>query len=265
VDPKRHAIYFGTGDGTTYPAPHTIDAVMAVDMRTGQRLWSYQATRGDSFLVGCRGENVTENCPETEGPDWDIPVSPILVRLPGGHRLVIVATKPGDVMALDPDAQGKLIWRMNVSGKLAGDVLPSTGRVSGMMWGGAVVGQAVYYGLTGGGLAAIDVASGKLLWTRALETQGQRISNATPVTAIPGALFLGSSDGRLFGVAAHDGRVLWNYDTARSFDTVNGIAAHGGGMSSQGIAVAGGMLFAGSGYSVTSARPGNVLLAFGPR
>jgi polyvinyl alcohol dehydrogenase (cytochrome) len=102
-----------------------------------------------------------------------------------------------------------------------------------------------------------------LLWTRALADQGQHVSNATPVTAIPGVLFLGSSDGRIFGVGAHDGQLLWSYDSARPFDTVNGVAARGGGMSSQGIAVAGGMLFAGSGYSVTSTHPGNVLLAFG--
>lgn len=263
VDPQRHAIYIGTGDGTTYPAPATIDAIMAIDMRTGHRLWSFQTTRGDSFLVGCRGENVTDNCPQTEGPDWDIPVSPLLVRLQSGQRLVVVATKPGDVIALDPDAHGKLVWRMNVSGKLAGDVMPASGRVSGMMWGGAVLGQTVYYGLTGGGLAAIDLASGRLLWKHALSADGKAVSDASPVTAIPGVLFLGSADGELFGVAAEDGRVLWSYDTARPFDTVNGVAAHGGGISSQGMAVAGGMVFAGSGYSVTSARPGNVLLAFG--
>lgn len=263
VDPRRHAIYFGTGDGTTYPAPDTIDAVMALDMRTGRRLWSFQTTRGDSFLVGCRGDNITENCPQTEGPDWDIPVSPILARLPDGRRLVVVATKPGDVLALDPDAGGKLVWRMNVSGKLAGDLLPPSGRVSGMMWGGAVVGQTVYYGLTGGGLAAIDLASGRLLWQQALSQAAARVSDATPVTAIAGVLFVGSADGHLFAVDAADRRVLWSYDTAHPFDTVNGVPAHGGGMSSQGFAVADGMLFAGSGYSVTSAHPGNVLLAFG--
>ncbi|HTT04155.1 MAG TPA: PQQ-binding-like beta-propeller repeat protein [Steroidobacteraceae bacterium] len=263
VDPQRHAIYFGTGDGTTYPAPDSIDAVMAVDMRTGHRLWSFEATHGDSFLVGCRGDNLTDNCPQTEGPDWDIPVSPILVRLRNGHRLVVVATKPGDVLALDPDAHGRLVWRMNVSGRLAGDVLPPGGHYSGMMWGGAVLGETVYYGLTGGGLAAIDLASGALRWKQALAPAGERISDASPVTAIPGVLFVGGADGHLFGVAARDGQVLWSFDTARQFDTVNGVAAHGGGISSQGFAVVDGMLFAGSGYSVTSAHPGNVLLAFG--
>jgi polyvinyl alcohol dehydrogenase (cytochrome) len=266
VDPQRHAIYIGTGDGTTYPAPKTIDAIMAMDMRTGRHLWSFQATKGDSFLVGCRGQNVTDNCPETQGPDWDIPVSPILTKLPSGQRLVVVATKPGDVIAVDPDHDGKLVWRMNVSGKLAGDVMPDNGkRPSGMMWGGAVIGSTVYYGLTGGGMAAIDIATGKLLWKNALGSSYPPASDGSPATAIPGVLFLGSSDGELFGVSSDNGQVLWKYDTAHSFDTVNGVSAHGGGFSSQGVAVAGGMLFAGSGYSVTSSHPGNVLLAFGPQ
>jgi len=58
--------------------------------------------------------------------------------------------------------------------------------------------------------------------------------------------------------------VLWQFETDRTFDTVNQVPAHGGGFSSQGVAIAGGMLFAGSGYSVTSTHPGNVLLAFAP-
>ena len=266
VDPRRHAIYIGTGDGTTYPAPGTIDAIMALDMRTGRALWHFQATHGDSFLVGCRGDDVTDNCPKTEGPDWDIPVSPMLVKLASGQRLVVVATKPGDVLALDPDQHGRLVWRMNVSGKLAGDTLPANGeRPSGMMWGGSVLGHTAYYGLTGGGMAAIDLESGKMLWKSGLGSSYPAVSDGSPATAIPGALFVGASDGELFGVSADNGQVLWKYDTAHSFDTVNGVAAHGGGFSSQGVSVAGGMLFAGSGYSVTSAHPGNVLLAFGPR
>jgi polyvinyl alcohol dehydrogenase (cytochrome) len=264
VDPQRHAIYFGTGDGTTYPAVDTVDALMALDMRNGRRLWTYQITKGDSYLVGCRGQGITDNCPKTEGPDWDIPVSPALVRLPGGKRLIVVATKPGDVLGLDPDQRGAVKWRINVSGALAGDTLPPGKRLPGMMWGGAVEDGTMYYGLTGGGMAAIDIASGRVRWKTSLGESGRGASDASPATAIPGAIFVGGSDGKLFAVAPADGHVLWQYDTNRAFDTVNKVPAHGGGFSSQGVAVAGGMLFAGSGYSVTSAHPGNVLLAFAP-
>ena len=61
-----------------------------------------------------------------------------------------------------------------------------------------------------------------------------------------------------------DGRALWQFDTAREFETVNGVAAKGGSINAAGPAVAGGMLFVPSGYSDLGAGArGNVLLAFG--
>jgi hypothetical protein len=45
--------------------------------------------------------------------------------------------------------------------------------------------------------------------------------------------------------------------------TVNQVPARGGSIGSIGPTIAGGMVFIGSGYSVTSGMPGNVLLAFG--
>jgi polyvinyl alcohol dehydrogenase (cytochrome) len=70
-------------------------------------------------------------------------------------------------------------------------------------------------------------------------------------------------DGRLRAYSAQDGKVLWEYDTARDFPTVNGVKANGGSMSNAGPAVVGGMLFVNSGYSHHGGIiPGNVLLAF---
>ena len=49
----------------------------------------------------------------------------------------------------------------------------------------------------------------------------------------------------------------------RDFLTVNGVQAKGGAMGGSGPTVAGGMLFAGSGYIFGGGgTPGNVLLAF---
>jgi polyvinyl alcohol dehydrogenase (cytochrome) len=75
-------------------------------------------------------------------------------------------------------------------------------------------------------------------------------------------VFVGGSDGRLWALSSRDGRSLWSFETARPFDTVNAVAAHGGSISAAGATVAGGMLFVGSGYGVVSETPGNVLLAF---
>jgi len=64
--------------------------------------------------------------------------------------------------------------------------------------------------------------------------------------------------------AASDGHIVWEYDTAREFATVNGVSAKGGGISGPGPIVAGGMLFMNSGYAALgNGTPGNVLLAFG--
>ena len=66
-------------------------------------------------------------------------------------------------------------------------------------------------------------------------------------------------------VRAHEtktGKIIWDFDTAREFSTVNGIPAKGGSMAATGATVADGMLYVNSGYSN---MPGNVLLAFGAR
>ena len=80
---------------------------------------------------------------------------------------------------------------------------------------------------------------------------------------IPNVVFSGSLDGHLRGYSTTDGRVLWDYDTARDFQTVNGVPGHGGAINGPGATVAGGMLFVNSGYAFFGQMPGNVLLAFG--
>jgi polyvinyl alcohol dehydrogenase (cytochrome) len=59
-----------------------------------------------------------------------------------------------------------------------------------------------------------------------------------------------------------DGKIIWQYDTIQDFKTVNGVAAKGGSMGAAGPVVAGGIVFAPSGYvGVRQGIPGNVLLA----
>ena len=82
IDAKRGAIYAGTGDGQTDPAPDTTDSVIALDLKTGKMLWHYQSQAGDAFMGGCNGDQRTDNCPKVNGPDQDIGNSPILRDLP---------------------------------------------------------------------------------------------------------------------------------------------------------------------------------------
>jgi len=150
----------------------------------------------------------------------------------------------------------------------------------GVLWGIAIDhdGQRVYVPNgyfdpkdrdASGGMAAIGLSDGHAIWNTPNPPCGDRKeckpSHPAAVTAIPGVVFSGTMDGRLSAYAAEDGKILWEYDTAREFPTVNGVTANGGSMSNAGPAVGGGMLFVNSGYSHHGGIiPGNVLLAFAP-
>ena len=56
--------------------------------------------------------------------------------------------------------------------------------------------------------------------------------------------------------------MLWDYDTERPYETVNGVEARGGSIDGPGPAIGGGMVFVNSGYPTAGGQPGNVLLAF---
>jgi polyvinyl alcohol dehydrogenase (cytochrome) len=257
VDPKLNAIYFGTGEAATGPVPKTSDAVVAVDIATGKYLWSYQAQADDVYLVGCGANNRPMNCPATDGPDYDIGNSPVLKTLTNGKRLVIAGMKNGEVFALDPDKKGAKVW----------DVTISPNPLSGILWGGAADDKSIYYGLSGGGVAAVQLATGEKTWFNPLEPPAGhgRAANSAAVSAIPGAVFSGARTGMLYALSSTDGKTLWEFDMARDFDTVNKVKARGGTVASTGPVVAGGMLFVSSGYSFggSSDKNGNVLLAFG--
>jgi polyvinyl alcohol dehydrogenase (cytochrome) len=264
IDVKKNAIYFGTGDAETEPAPKTTDAIMALDLNSGKMLWVYQAQANDAFLGGCNGPGKTDNCPSENGPDLDIGNSPILRTLADGKRLLVAATKDGNVIALDPDKNGTVVWKKNVAPVDPNAKGPNAffARLGGIVWGGAADEHNLYYGLSRGGMVALQLATGEQLWYTPLAKPGTRVNNSAATTAIAGVAFVGGSDGKLHALNTTDGKVIWEYDTAHSFETVNKVAARGGAISSIGPTVAGGMLFIGSGYAVTGSNSGNVLLAF---
>ncbi|HEX4001721.1 MAG TPA: PQQ-binding-like beta-propeller repeat protein [Candidatus Acidoferrales bacterium] len=263
IDPKRRALYFGTGDGQSDPVPDTTDSVMAISMDTGAILWHYQVTANDSFVGGCNGPTRTDNCPKVNGPDQDIGNSPILKTLPDGASVLIFGTKNGRVFALDPDHKGAKVWETAVVEIPKGQENSFAALLNGIVWGGAADDENVYYGLQSGGIVALKLATGEILWhTRFPSTAPRPPSNSAAATMMPGVVFVAGSDGSLHAVSATDGHVLWHYDTAHPYDTVNKVSAHGGAINSIGPAIAGGMLFIGSGYAVVGSNSGNVLIAF---
>jgi polyvinyl alcohol dehydrogenase (cytochrome) len=265
VDVKLHALYFGTGDAETTPAPKTSDSVMAVDMKTGKTLWSFQGTANDSFLGGCDEgtPDRSENCPPHQGPDWDFGSSPMLRTLPSGRRILVAGQKSGIVFAFDPDRNGALVWKTSVLG--ANEKPPSS--FGAIVYGGAIDERNVYFPLRSGSMIALGLQTGKRAWLTPLSAAnsgpGDAVIQSAAVTGIPGAVFVGGWDGMLQALSTVDGRIIWQFNTAQTFKTVNGVAAKGGAMGSAGPTIAGGMLFVGSGYAVFSGdQAGNVLLAF---
>lgn len=266
VDTKRKAIYIATGNAYTEPAAETSDAVLAFDMNTGKTLWARQATPRDSFLVGC-GKGV--NCPENVGPDVDFGSSPILRDLPGGKSVLVLGQKSSVVYAFDPDRQGEIVWQQRTGQGSA---------LGGVMWGSSADQENAYVALADplspkpGGLFAFKLATGEKLWQTPVPTgtckgrRGCTPAQSAAITAIPGAVFSGSMDGHLRAYSTSDGSIIWDFDTAQEFPTVNQVKARGGSMDGPGPVVVGGMVFVNSGYCVLGVigMPGNVLLAFEP-
>ncbi len=62
-------------------------------------------------------------------------------------------------------------------------------------------------------------------------------------------------------LAAKDGAIVWDFDTAQSWDGVNGVKVKGGAMDMGGQVIADGMLLVNSGVTPIQ-HPGNALLVF---
>ena len=272
IDVQRQALYVATGNSYSNPPADTSDAVLAFDLKTGRMLWHQQATSKDSFVVACYGANQT-NCPQDHGPDHDFGQSPILASLPGGRRVLVIGQKSGVVHAFDPDQDGKVLWQTRVG---------KGGPLGGIEWGSAADHDRVYVANSdvrflgdgtrrldpnaGGGLFGLNLSDGKIIMQVAPVPCGER-DRCSPalsaaITSIPGVVFSGGVSGYLRAYATDDGRLLWEFDTARDYEAVNGVPAHGGAIDGPGPVIVDGMLYVNSGYAQWSGIPGNVLLAF---
>ena len=261
IDDKRDIVYIATGDNYSEPASKTSDAVLALNRKTGQILWTRQLTAGDFYVINCTG------C----GPDFDFGQSPILVNLPANKRALVIGQKSGVVHALDPDADGQILWQTRLG---AGGVL------GGIQWGSASDGRNMYAAVSdtafegralspakGGGLHALQLTTGEKVWSAPpvpcpKDKRGCSPAQSAAVTAIPGVVFSGSLDGHLRAYSTADGKILWDFDTAGPHPAVNAEAARGGSFDGPGPVFAGGMLFTNSGYGAFGGQPGNALLAF---
>ena len=286
VDPKRRRIYIGTGENTSTPATELSDAIVAINMDTGEIVWSYQGTSGDAFNMAC-GWRRGPSCPKENGPDFDFGASPAIATLSNGRDVIVAGQKSGDVHCLDAET-GTLIWRTKVGQGSA---------LGGVHWGIAVSKDRVVVPIADPGSArgnyqptpgvyVLDLDTGKVIWSHKAERgctpangeylerkrRGSAINrwpacprqfafsaaaSSTPDLALASAL-----NGRTMAFDLSDGSVVWQSNTVQQYDTVNGVEAHGGAIDSAGAQVVDDMLFVQSGYGMFGQMPGNVLLAY---
>ena len=295
IDSKRGRLYFGTGENMTHPATDTSDAIIALDMASGQLAWKFQATEGDVWNAGCWGDG--PNCPENPGGDFDFGASVIIAEDAGGRELLLAGQKSGEVYALNPEpssARGELLWHQRVSDGTTN---------GGIHWGMSLSGNTLVVPVADPerdrqdytprpGLYALDLASGAVIWeqpvmrdceiktenrllsglentrsTRKISLQDQYACSffyglsAAAITTDTLA-FSAGLNGVLRAYDIDTGKILWRTESAQAFDSGNGITGHGGAVDVGGQVIAGDWLYLQSGYSMFGQLPGNVLLAY---
>ncbi|MQA84745.1 MAG: PQQ-binding-like beta-propeller repeat protein [Streptosporangiales bacterium] len=258
IDPRRGRVYVTTGNNYTVPqeakdcqnaggtpaeclSPDDhVDSVLALDMRTGAIEWAAGPEIFDDWNGGCLPGFPPDNCPDNPGPDWDFGTGAQLfvAHVDGRSRRVVGAgQKSGQYWLLDART-GEILW----------SAAAGPGGVNGgIQWGTATDGRRIYlaeanferrpYELPNGqtidygSFAALDPATGRILWQTA--DPSQDIDTAA-VTVANGVMYAGSLSGRMFALDAATGDVLWDFQ--------------GDGPSAAGPAVVDGTVYWGNGY-----------------
>jgi polyvinyl alcohol dehydrogenase (cytochrome) len=281
LDLIKGVSYVTTGQSRTDVPEDGSDAVLAMKLGSGQRLWGRQFTANDAWMPGCNGEKPGPNCPKVLGPDTDFGSPAILQPLANGKRILIGAQKSGAVHGLDPDDNGKSIWQtdLSIDAELPKGRILRDRENAGVVFGMASDGQKVYVAIADptktkghipSGVYALDIATGKIVW----RAPGQALPSCswgavgcagaqrTAVTIVDGVVFAGSANGHMFAYDVKTGAVLWDYDTAKTFDAVNGVPAQGGAVEGVTTAITADSLYLMSGYGSYGGGVGNALIAF---
>ncbi len=253
IDPTRGMLYVGTGNDYTVPpdvlacqkagndncvsADDHFDSALALDLRTGAIRWSRRLQGIDTWTVACNSAPPGVNCPLPSSPDYDLGGSgPNLVG-----NIVGFGQKSGIYWGLNPD-NGDIVWS---------SIVGPGSTLGGIEWGTATDGTRIYAAITNnkntpymlqpngptitwGSWAALDVATGKVLWQVADPTPGSHDMGS--VSVANGVMYAGSfNTGIMYGLNAATGQVLWQFNS--------------GGSVVDGPSIVDGTLFWGSGYS----------------
>lgn len=256
IDPKRNAVYIGTGENYSEPPTNTSDAIISIDIDSGQSNWIFQATANDMWNLTCNDKG-RRKCPSPMGQDFDFGASPILIN-DGDH--IVAGDKGGTVYLLDADS-GLEQWRVSVG---TGSTL------GGIHWGMAVDNHHIYAAVSDfevdklsgqgdlvadarPGIYAVDINTGGIVWDiHPTHVSGDGLINPSLYSAslsiTNDILFAASLDGVVKAFATEDGRELFSFDSDISFTNINGESAEGGTIDSVGVIVAGDGIVVSSGY-----------------
>jgi polyvinyl alcohol dehydrogenase (cytochrome) len=291
IDAKRGALYFGTGQNSSSPATDTSDSIFALDLKTGEKRWVFQALADDAWNAACLSGGAS--CPKENGPDFDFGASVMLVHRDKGD-LLLAGQKSGEVFALDPDKGGAVVWRRRVgSGSSNG----------GVHHGMATDGERVYVPVADPerkiqgyvpkpGVYALSVATGEVLWSLPVQRGCIFDAKDAPLVGLAemakgksdhspwppcsyyygqsaaavyanGLVYAGALDGKLRVLDAGTGQPLRIIETNSPYAATNGVEGHGGAIDVGGAIVDGDQLFITSGYGMFGQMPGNMLLVYG--
>ena len=251
VDPARNTIFVGTGNNYSKPTDPAylscisaggtepsclstddhVDSIVAIDMNTGLLKWATRLVTWHQYGVidGSDDWNVSciigsgSACPAPPvGPDYDFGSAPneITYQTQHGTKTIIGAgQKSGIYYALDPDT-GAVLWKTQVG--------PGSS-LGGMEWGSASDGKRIYvaisnlYGIpyqagNAGSWAALDPATGAILWQRA-DPNGS--NDVGPVMVANGVVYAASMAGSstaptMLALDAASGNILWNFAAGSS-------------------------------------------------
>jgi polyvinyl alcohol dehydrogenase (cytochrome) len=277
IDLTRNLVFFGTGQSLQSPASEFSDAIIALDLNTGERAWSTQTLAGDAFNMACVLPIARQwGCPVENGPDFDFGASVIKSFTSNKEEIYLAGQKSGWAFGMKP-SNGEIIWknRIGMGGVLGGI---HTGMATDderlYVTNSDRDGSRKYDWDPKPGVYALNIDTGEIIWTFPLDDDCKKRNEVTdgngncfkgfsaPPSVGSDVVFAGALDGRLFGIEKKTGKYLWEFDTLQFFQTVDGTKAFGGSMDIAGPVITKDQLIVMSGYGTHGQFPGNVLLVF---
>ena len=241
-----------------FPPGDYFSSVVALQLHTGEIRWTYRVAGTDAWQAACGGlpPSVTWCADPRDLTQWDVLGSGANVfrtRIGGSWRDVVGIGSRTGIYRLFDAASGELLWATLV------------GPQFGIQWGTATDDARIYVSIanpshrqyllqpsgtssTGGSWAALDPATGRILWQTAVPNGADGLG---PPTVANGVVYVGSmarTGDQFYGLDAASGAILWRHPAGASVNA--------------GAAVSRGSIYWGSGYVRGGGSAGNKLYAF---